>query len=64
MGVQSACAGVLIVGIGSESLVVRGLERAVSIGCGMALLLQIVTYPIIQRVPGESSQAAGQQEEA
>jgi hypothetical protein len=53
-----------MVGIGSESLVVRGLERAVSIGCGMALLLQIVTYPIIQRVLGESSQAAGQQEEA
>ena len=58
MGVRSACASVLIVGIGSDSLLVRGVERAtaVSIGCGMALLLQIATYPIIQRVIGESTQ--------
>ena len=66
MGVRSACASVLIVGIGSDSLVMRGVERAsaVSVGCGMALLLQVATYPIIQRVMGESTQPAGTHDEA
>jgi uncharacterized membrane protein YgaE (UPF0421/DUF939 family) len=66
MGVRSACASVLIVGIGPDSLLARGVERAtaVSIGCGMALLLQIATYPIIPRVLGDGSQAAGPHDEA
>jgi uncharacterized membrane protein YgaE (UPF0421/DUF939 family) len=52
MGVRSACASVLIVAIGSDPLIARGIERAtaVSIGCGVALILQLTLYPIIQRL--------------
>jgi uncharacterized membrane protein YgaE (UPF0421/DUF939 family) len=66
MGVRSACASVLIVGIGSDSLVARGFERAtaVSVGCGMALLLQFATYPILQRVIREGAQAPAPHDEA
>jgi uncharacterized membrane protein YgaE (UPF0421/DUF939 family) len=50
-GVRSACASVLIVSIGSEPIAERGIERssAVAIGCGMALLLQLIMQPIIQQ---------------
>jgi len=52
-GVRSACASVLIVSVGSASdpLVERGVERAsaVAIGCGMALVLQLVTQPIVHQ---------------
>jgi uncharacterized membrane protein YgaE (UPF0421/DUF939 family) len=66
MGVRTACASVLIVGIGSDSLLARGVERAtaVSVGCGMALLLQIATYPILQRVLGERLERATAHDEA
>jgi uncharacterized membrane protein YgaE (UPF0421/DUF939 family) len=52
MGVRSACASVLIVGIGNNPLLARGIERAtaVCVGCGMAILLQLALQPIIQRV--------------
>jgi uncharacterized membrane protein YgaE (UPF0421/DUF939 family) len=48
-GVRSACASVLIVSIGSEPVAERGFERAsaVAIGCGAALLLQLIMQPII-----------------
>jgi uncharacterized membrane protein YgaE (UPF0421/DUF939 family) len=49
-GVRSACASVLIVSMGAGTLYERGLERAtaVAIGCGVALVLQIVTQPAVQ----------------
>ena len=52
MGVRSACASVLIIDIGADPLIARGIERAtaVSIGCGIALILQLLLYPIIQRL--------------
>jgi uncharacterized membrane protein YgaE (UPF0421/DUF939 family) len=52
MGVRSACASVLIVAIGTDPLIARGLERAtaVSIGCGTALALQLLLHPILRRV--------------
>jgi uncharacterized membrane protein YgaE (UPF0421/DUF939 family) len=52
MGVRSACASVLIVGIGHNPLLARGIERAtaVCVGCGMAIVLQLALQPIIQRV--------------
>ena len=59
-GVRSACASVLIVTMAPGSLVERGEERAlaVCIGCGVALLLQVVLYGISRRrrpkaAPGE-----------
>ena len=66
MGVRSAFASVLIVGIASDSLLVRGIERetAVLVGCGTALLLQFPTYPILQRVVREGTQAPGRHDEA
>jgi uncharacterized membrane protein YgaE (UPF0421/DUF939 family) len=50
-GVRSACASVLIVTMAPGSLVERGEERAlaVCIGCGVALLLQVVLYGITRR---------------
>ena len=52
MGVRSACASVLIVSIGADQVLERGLERAtaVSIGCGAALTLQLVMHPIMRRL--------------
>src|SRR4051794_15397965 len=66
MGVRSACASVLIVGIGTDSLLVRGFERAtaVTVGCAMALLLQFATYPILQHVLREGAQPPGHHDEA
>jgi len=63
MGVRSACASVLIVGIGNNPLLARGIERAtaVCVGCGMAILLQLALQPIIQRV---LSDVAGSQPDA
>ncbi len=65
MGVRSACASVLIVAIGSDSVVARGVERAtaVSAGCGVALLLQIAMHPIIRRVRGEGPLSAATHDE-
>lgn len=57
MGVRSACASVLIVGIGTNPLLARGIERAtaVSVGCGMAIVLQVALQPIIHRVISEAA---------
>ena len=54
MGVRSACASVLIVGIGADPLLARGIERAtaVSIGCGMAL------HPAIRDLPDHPARAS------
>lgn len=61
MGVRSACASVLIVGIGSNQLIARGIERAtaVCIGCGVAILMQLVMQPIIQRILTDVSESTG-----
>jgi uncharacterized membrane protein YgaE (UPF0421/DUF939 family) len=66
MGVRSACASVLIVAIGSDPLIARGIERAtaVSIGCGMALALQLMLHPIIQRLRPDTGQSPVTQDEA
>jgi uncharacterized membrane protein YgaE (UPF0421/DUF939 family) len=52
-GLRSACASVLIVTMAPGPLVERGEERAiaVSIGCGMALVLQVALYGIRGRFP-------------
>jgi uncharacterized membrane protein YgaE (UPF0421/DUF939 family) len=49
-GVRSACASVLIVSIGSDPLLARGVERATAVcaGCGVALMLQLVMHPIMR----------------
>jgi uncharacterized membrane protein YgaE (UPF0421/DUF939 family) len=52
-GVRSACASVLIVMMKTDDTVLhRSLERvtAVAVGCGIALLLQIITQPIIAKI--------------
>lgn len=59
-GLRSACASVIIVMMSVESSVVhRGVERAssVALGCGVALLLQSLLRPLVERLdrifPGE-----------
>jgi uncharacterized membrane protein YgaE (UPF0421/DUF939 family) len=61
LGVRSACASVLIVSIGSNRLLERGIERAtaVSIGCGMALLLQLAMQPFIRLFLDDAGASAG-----
>jgi uncharacterized membrane protein YgaE (UPF0421/DUF939 family) len=53
-GLRSACASVLIVTmVPGGSLVARGEERAIAvcIGCGVALMLQVVVYGVLGRMP-------------
>jgi hypothetical protein len=66
MGVRSACASVLIVSIGSDALLARSIERAtaVSIGCGLALLLQLATQPVIGWFLEETGRDTGRPDEA
>ncbi len=60
-GLRSACASVVIVMMSTEATtaVHRGVERAssVAVGCGVALLLQLLLQPVISRFdrlfPGE-----------
>jgi uncharacterized membrane protein YgaE (UPF0421/DUF939 family) len=61
MGVRSACASVLIVGIGTSPLLARSIERAtaVCIGCGMALLLQLAMLPLIRWFLADARMGAG-----
>jgi uncharacterized membrane protein YgaE (UPF0421/DUF939 family) len=62
-GVRSACVSVLVVLAGSGTLYDRGMERAtgVAIGCGMALGLQLLVQPALQRfrrVSGRGGESA------
>ena len=61
LGVRSACASVLIVGIGNNPLLARGIERAtaVCVGCGMAILLQISLQPLIHLVLADGGGSGG-----
>jgi uncharacterized membrane protein YgaE (UPF0421/DUF939 family) len=51
-GVRSACASVLIISLGTEPLLERGMGRAsaVAVGCGIALVLQLMIQPLIEQV--------------
>ena len=52
-GLRSACASVVIVMMSAETSVLHtGLERAgsVAVGCGVALLLQLVMQPVVSRL--------------
>jgi|SRR5579872_270075 len=57
-GVRSACASVLIVMMKTdETILQRSVERAtaVAIGCGVALLLQIITQPIVAKIKAKNT---------
>jgi len=52
-GLRSACASVVIVMMSTESSVLhRGVERAssVAVGCAVALLLQLIMQPVVNRL--------------